>query len=129
MILVRADGRDCIAARHRRRVGIGAHGRDRRSRATCLSLAEFSFPSGHTLHAVPFTLMALGHCPMLAWLLIPFTVGVGASRVVLGLHYPSDVLAATGIGVAIASVSLWLVLGATLFGAISNQCPLDRSAP
>ena len=90
--------------------------RDCRIRALVSPLDEFSFPSGHTLHAVSFTLVALGHYPMLAWLLIPFTVGVGASRVVLGLHYPSDVLAATAIGAAIASLSLWLVQGAMLFG-------------
>lgn len=90
--------------------------RDGRIHALVSPLDEFSFPSGHTLHAVSFTLVALGHYPLLAWLLIPFTVAVATSRVVLGLHYPSDVLAATGIGVAIASLSLWLVPGATLFG-------------
>ena len=40
---------------------------------------------------------------------------VAASRVILGLHYPSDVLAATGLGAGLAAVSLWLVPGATLF--------------
>lgn len=79
-------------------------------------LDEFSFPSGHTLHAVAFTLVALAHYPRLAWLLIPFGASVAASRVVLGVHYPSDVLAATAIGAAIASASLWLVPGATLLG-------------
>ncbi|HEY2345900.1 MAG TPA: phosphatase PAP2 family protein [Xanthomonadaceae bacterium] len=89
---------------------------DARIAALVPVLDEFSFPSGHTLHAVSFTLVALGHYPMLAWLLIPFSASVAVSRVVLGVHYPSDVLAATAIGTAIASVSLWLVPGATLFG-------------
>jgi undecaprenyl-diphosphatase len=89
---------------------------DARITALVPALDEFSFPSGHTLHAVAFTLVALGHYPMLAWLLIPFSASVGVSRVVLGLHYPSDVLAATAIGTLLASVSLWLVPGATLLG-------------
>ncbi|MEO6365816.1 MAG: phosphatase PAP2 family protein [Luteimonas sp.] len=88
---------------------------DVRIRAWVAPLDEFSFPSGHTLHAVAFTLVALAHYPKLAWLLIPFTASVAVSRVVLGLHYPSDVLAATGIGTALAAVSLWLVPGVTLF--------------
>ncbi len=78
-------------------------------------LDEFSFPSGHTLHAVSFSLVALAYYPWLLTLLLPFTLLVGASRVVLGLHYPSDVLAASVIGVGLASLSLWLVGGVSLF--------------
>jgi undecaprenyl-diphosphatase len=81
---------------------------DVRIRAWVAPLDEFSFPSGHTLHAVAFSIVAIAHYPALAWLLVPFTAAVAASRVVLGLHYPSDVLAATGIGTALAAGSLWL---------------------
>ena len=90
--------------------------RDGRIRAWVAPLDEFSFPSGHTLHAVAFTLVALAYHPMLAWVLVPFSASVAASRVVLGLHYPSDVLAATAIGSALAGIALWLVPGATLIG-------------
>ena len=71
-------------------------------------LDEFSFPSGHTLHAVAFSIVALAYFPALATLLLPFTTLVAASRVVLGLHYPSDVLAAIGIGGALGVCSLWV---------------------
>lgn len=81
---------------------------DRHIRAWVAPLDEFSFPSGHTLHAVAFTIVALTYYPALAWLLIPFTASVALSRVVLGLHYPSDVLAATGIGSVLALGSLWI---------------------
>lgn len=73
-------------------------------------LDEFSFPSGHTLHAVSFSLVALAWFPALAPLLLPFTALVAASRVVLGLHYPSDVLVATIIGFALAETSIAVVL-------------------
>jgi undecaprenyl-diphosphatase len=84
-------------------------------RAWVAPLDEFSFPSGHTLHAVAFGLVAMAHYPVLAWLLVPFVASVAVSRVVLGLHYPSDVAAATVLGAALASASLWLVPGASLF--------------
>jgi len=69
-------------------------------------LDEYSFPSGHTLHAVCFTLLAVAHVPELAPLLVPFTLLVGASRIVLGLHYPSDVVAGAVIGAIVAGASL-----------------------
>ena len=86
---------------------------DVRIKAWVAPLDEFSFPSGHTLHAVAFTLVALSYFPALAWLLIPFCASVAASRVVLGLHYPSDVLAATAIGSVLAGGSLLIVPGAS----------------
>ncbi|PZU27351.1 MAG: phosphatase PAP2 family protein [Stenotrophomonas sp.] len=82
---------------------------DLRIRAWVAPLDEYSFPSGHTLHAVSFTVVALAYYPWLAPLLLPFTVGVALSRVVLGLHYPSDVLAATVIGVLLGAGSLQLL--------------------
>lgn len=66
-------------------------------------LDEFSFPSGHTLHAVSFTVIALDGFPLLAVVLLPFTLMIGLSRVILGLHYPSDVAAALGIGLLLGS--------------------------
>lgn len=71
-------------------------------------LDEFSFPSGHTLQAVAMTIVAMGWFPVLGWVLIPFTVLVAVSRVVLGLHYPSDVFAAALIGTVIGVASLVL---------------------
>ena len=87
---------------------------DARIRAWVAPLDEFSFPSGHTLHAVAFTLVAVAHYPPLAWVLLPFTASVAASRVVLGLHYPSDVLAASAIGMALAMVSMRLASGLSM---------------
>ena len=68
-------------------------------------LDSLSFPSGHTLHAVAFTLVVLAYYPALAWLLVPFTLLIAVSRVVLGLHYPSDVLVGAALGAAIAALS------------------------
>ena len=66
-------------------------------------LDQYSFPSGHTLHAVSFSLIAVHYFPVLAWLLIPLTFLIALSRVVLGLHYPTDVLAGATMGTALAT--------------------------
>ena len=75
---------------------------------TVAPLDRFSFPSGHTLHAVGFTVLACHGHPELGWFLIPFTVLVALSRLVLGLHYPSDVLTGAAIGVGMASAAITL---------------------
>lgn len=72
-------------------------------------LDRYSFPSGHTLHAVMFTALVVPSVPELAIVLIPFTMLVAASRVVLGLHYPSDVLAGAALGGALATLSNYVV--------------------
>lgn len=64
-------------------------------------LDRFSFPSGHTLHATGFALVLTYHFPGAALVVIPFTLLLALSRVVLGLHYPSDVAAGALLGMAI----------------------------
>src|SRR5579864_1510252 len=71
-------------------------------------LDRYSFPSGHTLHAVSFTWQACAHFPELAWILVPLTALIAGSRVVLGLHYPTDVLAGAAIGAALAELGISL---------------------
>ena len=67
-------------------------------------LDRYSFPSGHTLHAVSFTMLYASHVPEMLVVMLPFAGLIAASRVILGLHYPSDVVVGGGIGAAIASV-------------------------
>ena len=66
-------------------------------------LDHFSFPSGHTLHAVMITTV-LGYIqPLLLVLMLPFTILVALSRMELSLDFPSDVAVGALIGGVVAS--------------------------
>jgi undecaprenyl-diphosphatase len=67
-------------------------------------LDQYSFPSGHTMHAVAFSMVAIAHHAELAWVLIPFSSLIALSRIILGLHYPTDVIAGGVIGGYVASI-------------------------
>ncbi len=72
-------------------------------------LDRYSFPSGHTLHAVSFAVLYGSYEPTLLIVLVPFAVLIAASRVILGLHYPSDVLVGGLLGATVATSGIMLV--------------------
>ncbi|TFH87019.1 phosphatase PAP2 family protein [Billgrantia azerbaijanica] len=80
------------------------------TRIACLEPARdrYSFPSGHTMHAVLFCALTASHAPGLLPLLLPLALLIAVSRVGLGLHYVSDVIAGGTIGYAFAVASLAL---------------------
>lgn len=68
-----------------------------------------SFPSGHTLHAVMAAVLVTVLVPVAAPIFIVIAVLMAASRVVLGVHYPTDVLAGGVLGALSAILVLSLV--------------------
>lgn len=71
-------------------------------------LDRYSFPSGHTLHAVSFAWQLTAHFPELGWVVVPLACLIAGSRVVLGLHYPTDVIAGAVVGALLAALGLSL---------------------
>lgn len=63
---------------------------------------RFSFPSGHTMGAFLLATLVCQHIGAAALPLILWACAVGLSRVILGVHFPSDIIAGAVIGSAIA---------------------------
>jgi undecaprenyl-diphosphatase len=69
-------------------------------------LDRYSFPSGHTLHAVSFTVLLASYFPEWTGPLAVLALLIALSRVILGLHYPTDVAAGATLGVGLGTGSL-----------------------
>jgi undecaprenyl-diphosphatase len=67
---------------------------------------QFSFPSGHTMTAFSIALVVSFFYPGLEGMLFFLAVSIAVSRIVLGMHFLSDVLAGAVLGVALGCASL-----------------------
>lgn len=70
---------------------------------------DASFPSGHTAASFAAATALAAFYPKSAPLGFTLAAGVGASRVHLGHHFPSDVVAGGAIGLATGALTAWLV--------------------
>lgn len=69
---------------------------------------RFSLPSGHTAAAFLVATLVILHVGWPGVALLPWAMSVGASRVILGVHYPGDVLAGAAVGSLVAlTVFTW----------------------
>ena len=67
---------------------------------------KFSLPSGHTAAAWLMACIIAHFYPPFAFIAYIWAALIGLSRVLLGVHYPSDVVAGTLLGMTIASLSI-----------------------
>lgn len=70
---------------------------------------QFSFPSGHTITAFTVSVPLVIVYPLLMVPVLFCAVSVAASRVVLGMHFLSDVLAGAAIGTILGYGTLLLL--------------------
>ena len=82
--------------------------------------ATYSFPSGHATVSFAAATVVAARVPRLAVPAYALAAAIAWSRVVVGVHYPLDVLAGAALGVAI---------GALVTALPRLRAALRRSAP
>ena len=73
---------------------------------------DASFPSGHAASSFAAATAIAAFYPKTAPLVFSLAIGVGASRVHLGHHFPSDVVVGAGIGLAMGGLAAALLKAA-----------------
>src|SRR5689334_6122802 len=68
-----------------------------------------SMPSGHAMNAFAGAVLLGSIVPRARWALLALACAVALSRVYLGVHFPSDVLAGAALGAAIGAAVAWLL--------------------
>jgi undecaprenyl-diphosphatase len=66
---------------------------------------RFSFPSGHTITAFAISVTLGGFYPVVLPVLLFCAFSIAGSRIILGMHFLSDVLAAALLGAGLAVLS------------------------
>lgn len=69
---------------------------------------DYSFPSGHTMAAVIFTVVMIRKHPKLAPVLIPVCLLIAFSRLYLYVHFPSDVFFSLVTGIPLGFLTLYI---------------------
>jgi undecaprenyl-diphosphatase len=77
--------------------------------ATLLPPDHFSFPSGHTITAFAVSLSLAAFYPAALPGLMFCAASIALSRILLGMHFLSDVLAGAVIGSGLACAAVWLI--------------------
>ena len=67
---------------------------------------KFSFPSGHTAAAVLFATVTYHYYPAAELACFGWAMAIGASRVVVGVHYPSDIVAGVALAVLVSELTI-----------------------
>lgn len=70
---------------------------------------KFSLPSGHTAAAWLMATIVSHYYPSFTLLAYTWAGLIGLSRVLLGVHYPMDIIAGIMLGISIASLSLTIL--------------------
>ncbi|HEX5400983.1 MAG TPA: phosphatase PAP2 family protein [Pseudonocardiaceae bacterium] len=81
-----------------------------------------SFPSGHSASAAAFTTGVVLESPLLGVPVAALAAAVAGSRVAVGAHYPSDVVAGVSLGVAAGLLTRW-------WWPLTPQGPAESGAP
>lgn len=81
---------------------------NREARVVGIKPADHSFPSGHTASSFAGATALAFYYPKAAPLVYGLAAAVGASRVHLGVHFPSDAAVGGVIGIGIGTFGAWV---------------------